>query len=165
VLEDGETRHQPRRQRWMPRLVRVSLSELPLQERPVDRLGELHQSVLAIDDLIEPRAKQILLARIPPFFRLHAIPSTQSAQAKEITASDSMESQNRICKKTAGQTQKSGKSKYISAPLQYVRSTPYKFFTDDQSMKRNNGGCSDQPNEVVHDVVLPIVQRQSGNVG
>jgi CheY-like chemotaxis protein len=50
-----------------------------------------------------------------------------------------MESQNQICKKTAGQTQKSGKSKYISAPLQYVRSTPYKFFTDDYHLDEGNG--------------------------
>ena len=37
VLEDGKPRHQPRRQRRVPRLVRVDRSELLFQEAPVDR--------------------------------------------------------------------------------------------------------------------------------
>ena len=55
VLDYGEPRHQPRRQWWLSRLVGVDLTEPPLQKTPVDRLRELHQRVLQIDDLIEPR--------------------------------------------------------------------------------------------------------------
>jgi hypothetical protein len=34
---------------------------------PVDRPRQLHQRVVHVDDLIEPRTKQILLAALPPF--------------------------------------------------------------------------------------------------
>jgi hypothetical protein len=52
VLEDRQSRHQPRRQRRMAGLVAVGGAELLFQEAPVDRLGELHQRMIEIDDLV-----------------------------------------------------------------------------------------------------------------
>src|SRR4029434_2157533 len=52
------------------RAVRVDRSELLLQEAPIHRARQRHQRMLHVDDLIEPGAKQILLAGITP--RAHA---------------------------------------------------------------------------------------------
>ena len=67
MLEDGEPRHQSRRQRRPAGTGLVDGTERRFQEPPVDRPRQPHQRVLHVDDLIEPRAKQILLAALPPF--------------------------------------------------------------------------------------------------
>ena len=67
VLEDREPRHQPRRQRRPAGPVLIDGAECRFQEAPVDRPRQPHQRVIHVDDLIEPRAKQILLAALPPF--------------------------------------------------------------------------------------------------
>jgi hypothetical protein len=67
VLENGEAGHQPGRQRWPAGAVGVRRAELLLQEAPVDRPRKLRQLVVQVDDLVEPRAKQILPAAVPPF--------------------------------------------------------------------------------------------------
>src|SRR5450631_3530445 len=57
-----------------------------------------------VDDLIEPRPEQILLAGLPPLPWPHLNPSARSAREKGITASDSRESQNTLqanCNRTA----------------------------------------------------------------
>src|SRR3974377_2312135 len=71
VLEDGKPSHQTRRQRRMTRLVRVDRAKLLFQEAPVDRSRQPHQRVLQIDDLIQTRAEQILLAGLPSLLWLH----------------------------------------------------------------------------------------------
>jgi hypothetical protein len=71
VLEDREPRHQPRRQGRMTRLVGVDRAELPLQKRPVDRPRQPGERMVKVDDLVEPRAEQVLLARLPALLRLH----------------------------------------------------------------------------------------------
>jgi hypothetical protein len=63
--------HQPRRQGRHAGAIRVDLAEAALQEPPVDRLCQLHQFVAHVDDLVEPRAKKILLARFPSLAWLH----------------------------------------------------------------------------------------------
>ena len=65
VLEDRHSRHQPRRQRRLTRLVGVDRPEPFFQKTPVDRPRQLHQRVVHVDDLIKPRAEQILLAGLP----------------------------------------------------------------------------------------------------
>src|SRR3954447_5324131 len=65
VLEDRQPRHQSCRQRWLAGAVRVDRSELLFQKAPVDRSRQLRQRMLHIDDLVEPRTKQILLAALP----------------------------------------------------------------------------------------------------
>ena len=67
VLENREPRHQPGRQRRPAGAVGVNRPELLFQKSPVDRPRQLHQRVVHVDDLVEPRAKQILLAAFPPF--------------------------------------------------------------------------------------------------
>src|SRR5665811_1807821 len=55
----------------MTRLVRVDRAKLLFQEAPVDRSRQPHQRVLQIDDLIQTRAEQILLAGLPSLLWLH----------------------------------------------------------------------------------------------
>ena len=85
MLEDGKPRHQSRRQRRPADTVLVDGTELAVQESPVDRPRQPHQRVIHIDDLIEPRAKQILLAALPPFPWPHRT-LRQRVQGREITA-------------------------------------------------------------------------------
>ncbi len=135
VLEDGEPRHQPRRQRRVPWLVAIGRSELLFQEAPVDRPGELHQRMLEVNDLIEPRAEQVMLAGLAPLLRPHRNPSVRSARAEGIMAANSRESTNRICKQTAPQVIQSSKIEYCKAPLQSCRSMAWQFFTADGSKR------------------------------
>ncbi len=66
MLEDGQPRHQSRRQWRAARIIRVDLAEPLFQEPPIHRSPQRHHWMLQIDDLIEPRAEQILLSRLPP---------------------------------------------------------------------------------------------------
>jgi len=54
VLEDRKPRHQPRRQRRPAGAVRIDRAKSLLQEPTIDRLGEPHQGVAHVDDLVEP---------------------------------------------------------------------------------------------------------------
>src|SRR6202011_5752880 len=47
------------------------------------RPREPHQRMIEIDDLIEPRAKQILLAGFPPLLRSHARPLSDHTEKTE----------------------------------------------------------------------------------
>ncbi len=131
MLEDRQPCHQPRRQRRLARLVRVDRPEPLLQKTPIDRLRQLHQRVVHIDDLVKPRAKQILLATLPPLAWSHRKSPAPSARARRITAYDSRESSNQICKEIAFQRSKTGKFDYLSAPNQPAHSMAFEFFTDD----------------------------------
>jgi hypothetical protein len=85
-----------------------------------------------VDDLIEPRPEQILLAGLPPLPWPHLNPSARSAREKGTTASDSRESQNTICEETATGQPKTGKYDYFTANIHPARSMAWEFFTDDQ---------------------------------
>jgi len=74
VLEDRQSRHQPRRQGWAARLVVINRPQLLFQKTPVDRLRQLHQGVLQIGDLIKPRPEQVPLATVTPFLGTHPNP-------------------------------------------------------------------------------------------
>src|SRR6516165_11512174 len=54
-----------------------------------------------------------------------------SARARGITACDSRESSNSICKEIALQGPKTGKFDYLSGPNHSAHSIAFKFFTDD----------------------------------
>jgi hypothetical protein len=73
MLEDRQTRHKPRRQGRMARSVRIDRAEPLLQKAPIDRKRQLRQRMLQIDDLIEPRPEQIVLAAIAPLPWPHRI--------------------------------------------------------------------------------------------
>ena len=64
VLQDRQPRHQPCRQRRLAGLVAVDRPKPFFQEAPVDRPRQLHQRMVHVDDLIQPRAQQILLAAL-----------------------------------------------------------------------------------------------------
>jgi hypothetical protein len=67
VLEDGEARHQPRGQGRLSRAVGVGRVQLAFQEIPIDGTGHSHKGMGGIDDLIEARAQQVLLAPVLTF--------------------------------------------------------------------------------------------------
>jgi hypothetical protein len=53
------------------------------------------------------------------------------AREEGITASESWESQNTICKETAAGQPKTGKYDYFTANIHATRSMAWQFFTDD----------------------------------
>jgi hypothetical protein len=61
MLQDCHARHQSCRQRRLAGVIRVDLAELDADQPPVDLPAEPHQLVVHVDDLIEPRPKQIFL--------------------------------------------------------------------------------------------------------
>jgi hypothetical protein len=74
VFEDGKPCHQSCRQRRMAGIIGVDLAEATFQEPPIHRPRQLRQRMIHVDDLIEPGAKQILLARLTPFPWPHLVP-------------------------------------------------------------------------------------------
>src|ERR1700730_17004236 len=122
VLENRKPRHQPRRQRRPAAAIGIYRAEFLFQKCPVDRPRQLHQRVVHVDYLIEPRPKQILLAALPSLPWPHRNPSARSHQTKRITASDSRESPTRICKKVHVRAPISGKSNRWSSGDFYCRS-------------------------------------------
>src|SRR5581483_796730 len=71
VLQDREPGHEPRRERGPAWAVGINGAEVLLQKTPVNRRGQLRQRMLHVDDLIEPRPKQIVLPAVPTLFRPH----------------------------------------------------------------------------------------------
>src|SRR5271154_103651 len=78
MLENREPRHQPRWQRRMSALVGIDRAEPLLEEAPVDRPTELHQRVVQVDDLVEPRLEEIILPAVPPLLGPHRITLRQA---------------------------------------------------------------------------------------
>ena len=83
VLEDRQPRHQPRRQRRPAGIVVVNLAEPLFQKAPVDRAPQRHQRMVHVDDLIEPRAEQILLPRLATLSWPHRIPRQSRFRASK----------------------------------------------------------------------------------
>jgi hypothetical protein len=48
--------------------------ELLFEKAPIDPLRQTHAGMAHVDDLVEPRLEQIVLARLPPFPWLHPHP-------------------------------------------------------------------------------------------
>jgi hypothetical protein len=82
VLEDGQPRHQSRRQRRVTGIIGVDLAEAPFQELPIHRPRQPGQRMVHVDDLIEPEPEQILLARLPSFPWPHLV--LRDAQMAEL---------------------------------------------------------------------------------
>jgi hypothetical protein len=59
-LQDGQSRHQPCRQRRPARVVVIDLAKPLFEKAPVDRRRQLHH----VEDLIEPRPQQVALAAV-----------------------------------------------------------------------------------------------------
>ena len=64
ALENGQDRHQPCGQRWLAGAIAVDRVKFVLEEAPVDGAGHFHQGVGGIDDLVEARSQQVLLAAV-----------------------------------------------------------------------------------------------------
>src|SRR6202035_5529365 len=58
----------------MAGIIGVTRAETPSQKPPIHRPRQLRQWMFHVDDLIESGAKQILLARLPPFPWPHPVP-------------------------------------------------------------------------------------------
>src|ERR1700724_2722349 len=58
----------------MAGIIRAGLAEGTSQEPPTPRPRQARQRMVHVDDLIEPGAKQILLAHLPPFPWPHPLP-------------------------------------------------------------------------------------------
>jgi hypothetical protein len=71
VLEDGKAGHQPRRQGRTPRPVGIGRPETLFEEAPIDVPRQLRQRMSEIDNLIEPRPQQIVLAAVASLRRAH----------------------------------------------------------------------------------------------
>src|SRR5205807_4951223 len=131
VLEDRQPRHQPRRQRRLARFVGVHRPERILQKTPIDRPPQLHQRVFHVDDLIKPRAEQILLAGLPSLAWSHRKSPLHQREREESWLAIRGNPQNRIRKEIALQRPKTGKFDYLSQPNHPAHSIAFKFFTDD----------------------------------
>src|SRR5262252_9482905 len=131
VLEDRYPRHQPRRQWRLARLVGVDRPKRLFQKTPIDRPRQLHQRVFHINDLIKPRAEQILLAGLPSLAWSHRKSPLHQPEREESRLAIRGNPQNRICKKIALQRPKTGKFDYLSEPNHPAHSMAFKFFTDD----------------------------------
>src|SRR3954462_99339 len=128
VLEDRQPRHQSCRQRWLAGAVRVDRSELLFQKAPVDRSRQLRQRMLHIDDLVEPRTKQILLAALPTLPWPHRIlRSSLPAAGNHDARFEGI--QTSICKKNVPRAAIAGKSNPGNSRNFYCRSIASGFFT------------------------------------
>jgi hypothetical protein len=87
--------------------------------------------MVQVDDLVEPRAEKVLLARLPALFRPHRKSPPPRPQAKESQTSIRRNPARALCKKTAGQSPKTGKSPYAKTADQPLGRGHSDFFTDD----------------------------------
>src|SRR5262245_34323920 len=77
MLENEQPGHQPRRQRRLPGSHPTHRAEASRQKVPIDLAGQPHQRMAKVDDLLERRVKQVVLAivarlahRSPPIANL-----------------------------------------------------------------------------------------------
>src|SRR6516225_2280163 len=101
VLEQKKPDHKSGRNSG-PTSVAVQRRDLAVDKVPVDLARELHQLVLHVDDLIQPRAEQITRSVVSCFFGRIA----PLRYGDRITLPDSRESRKRNCKLPAPQTVK-----------------------------------------------------------
>src|SRR5438445_11950347 len=107
-----------------------------------DRLpSQLHQRVFHVDDLIKPRAEQILLAGLPSLAWSHRKSPLHQREREESWLAIRGNPQNRIRKEIALQRPKTGKFDYLSQPNHPAHSIAFKFFTNDYPAARAARGA------------------------
>src|SRR4029077_19814355 len=89
------------------------------------------QRVRQINDPIQPGAEQILLTGLLSLPRPHRSPSLVISRARNHSLRFGGIAKT-ICKKTAAPPPNSGKNHYLEGLNHPSRSTPWKYFTDDQ---------------------------------
>jgi len=109
VFQDLGPGHQPRGQRRPARRIRVNSAKGLLQKRPIDLARKLHHWMLQIDNLLQPRTEQVLLAGLALLPWLHGFPP-QIAAGPGNHDLRMGKTGNRICKKTGGKPAKTCKS-------------------------------------------------------
>ena len=62
----------------MSDFVGIDRAEPLLEEAPLDRPTELHQRVVQVDNLVEPRLEEIILPAVPPLLGPHRITLRQA---------------------------------------------------------------------------------------
>jgi hypothetical protein len=72
VLEDEQSGHQPRRQRWLPWPDPTDRTEASGQELPINFPRQTYQRMAKVDDLLQRRTKQIVLTIVARL--AHAFP-------------------------------------------------------------------------------------------
>jgi hypothetical protein len=127
VLEDGEAGHEPRGQRRTARDVGVDGAEALIEKAPVNGLAELGQRMARVDDLVEPRAKQIPLPAVSALLRPHDESPCRSSFGAENHAFGARS----ICKKNAASSPKSGENDDFRAAVTLAMTEAYEFFTGD----------------------------------
>jgi hypothetical protein len=123
VFEDDQSCHQPRGQRRLTGAVRIGLPKRLLPKRPIRLARQLHQRMSQVDDLVQSRSEQVLLARLATLVWLHSLPRIDSRPIQGIT--------NPICKESLSRAPVSGKIDYFPAAVSDSKSTGSEFFTDD----------------------------------
>jgi choline dehydrogenase-like flavoprotein len=82
MVEDRQSRHQARQQRRPAGIIGVNLVEPLFHESPIHCPPQRHQRMFHVDDLIEPRAKKILLSRPAPLRDRISSPRLDLARAQ-----------------------------------------------------------------------------------
>jgi hypothetical protein len=95
-----------------PPLVAVQRSDLAVDPVPIDLAGKLHQFVLEVDDLVEPRAEQIARSRRLMLLRPHRALRC----GDRIMLRHPKESRKRNCKVQQAQTPKPCNLKPVGTP-------------------------------------------------
>src|SRR5262245_21750753 len=91
MLENEQPGHQPRRQRRLPGSHPTHRAESSRQKVPIDRARQPHQRMAKVDDLLERRAKQVVLAIVARL--AHRSPPTANLAVEGITDHPNRESQ------------------------------------------------------------------------
>src|SRR5215467_7097311 len=91
VLEDQQPGHQPRRQRRLPGSHPTHRAEASRQKVPIDLPRQPHQRMAKVDDLLEKRVKQVVLAIVARL--AHRFPPTANLAVEGITNRPNRESQ------------------------------------------------------------------------
>src|SRR5262249_49641094 len=91
MLENEQPGHQPRRQRRLPGSHPTHRAEASRQKVPIDLPRQPHQRMAKVDDLLEKRAKQVVLAIVARL--AHRSPPTANLAVEGITDHPNRESQ------------------------------------------------------------------------
>src|SRR5438552_5410095 len=94
MFENEQPGYQPGRQRRLPRSQPTHRAEPSRQKVPIDRPRQLHQRMAKVDDLLEKRAKQVVLAIVARL--AHRSPPTANLAVEGITDHPNGESQTAI---------------------------------------------------------------------
>src|SRR5262249_29021240 len=126
-LENERPAPQPRRQRRLPGSHPTHRAEASRQKVPIDLPRQPHQRMAKVDDLLEKRAKQVVLAIVARL--AHRSPPPANLALQGITSHPNREIPNR--KKPGMHTRLSCKIDYLLRSNHRDRSIASSFFTND----------------------------------